>query len=329
MSTLKKIAIVLFLFFSLGIYGCGGGGGDNNTPPEIKYQFWGVNFGNNLYSDPNTGGVVSDELTISLLDQIRPYFKVVRVFTAYNIPPGVTRMRHGHTFISYAIAKKLMSPTRSPGVKFIVTAWLSRDLQSNQEEVNALIDLAKTVPVYIATAGGEILDVLTEEQILGYMAELRTVKGLTVTVNDTWYQLQQHPNVANACDVLMPNIYPSWDDIDISVAVKYLREKYLLIKNLYGKETIIGETGWPSDGGPTEKAKYNPANAAYYFINVASWAEAEHIEVCYFESHDEPYKRNYEGELGAHWGIWDTNRNMKPGFQAVFDGVTVPNNWSK
>jgi len=329
---MKKIAKVFVLLFAVWLVGCGGGGGNsNNNPPQvINYQFWGINFSQNLFTDPNLGQEPTAEETISLYQQVKPYFKVIRLFTSTDIIPGQTRMRSGHSYISYTQAEQIMKSTRAPDVQFIVTAWLSSDLVNNEEQINALIELSKNVPIYIGTAGGEVLlrNELSESQIIGYLNRLKAA-GINSSVNDTWYELTQHPNVANACDVIVANIYPYWEGVGINVSVKYLREKYLLLQNMFGKEVIIGETGWPSGGNTIGSAVPNPANAAFYFLNVASWAQAENIKVVWFEAYDENWKVAYEGPQGAHWGIWDTSRKMKPNFQLIFDGQIMTDNWSK
>jgi exo-beta-1,3-glucanase (GH17 family) len=50
-----------------------------------------------------------------------------------------------------------------------------------------------------------------------------------------------------------------------------------------------------------------------YFVNTQKWARNEEgIEVFYFASFDEPWKEvNAEGTVGAYWGIWDKNENLK------------------
>ncbi|MGD9213108.1 MAG: hypothetical protein PVI90_20165, partial [Desulfobacteraceae bacterium] len=48
----------------------------------------------------------------------------------------------------------------------------------------------------------------------------------------------------------------------------------------------------------------------------------------YFEAFDEPWKADYEGLQGAHWGIWTSNGIMKDGMNRVFDGETIDDNWT-
>jgi hypothetical protein len=95
-----------------------------------------------------------------------------------------------------------------------------------------------------------------------------------------------------------------------------------------GKKVVVSETGWPSGGNTVGGAVPSPEAAAAQFLNFVSWARANSVDYFYFEAFDESWKAAAEGPQGAHWGIWDSAGNMKPGMQAVFAGDTVPDNWS-
>jgi exo-beta-1,3-glucanase (GH17 family) len=78
-----------------------------------------------------------------------------------------------------------------------------------------------------------------------------------------------------------------------------------------GKRVIITETGWPSQGKNFEDAEPSPTNAMKYFINTQQWAQEEGIEIFYFSSFDESWKVGAEGDVGAYWGLWDMDQELK------------------
>ena len=78
-----------------------------------------------------------------------------------------------------------------------------------------------------------------------------------------------------------------------------------------GKRVIITETGWPSQGEGLGGAIPSHESAMKYFINANLWAEDEDVEIMYFSSFDEAWKRSDEGEVGAYWGVWDANNELK------------------
>ena len=78
-----------------------------------------------------------------------------------------------------------------------------------------------------------------------------------------------------------------------------------------GKQVIITETGWPSQGGSLKASDAGKENAMKYFINAQQWSKEENIEMFYFSSFDESWKVGAEGDVGAYWGLWDKNEKLK------------------
>ena len=82
------------------------------------------------------------------------------------------------------------------------------------------------------------------------------------------------------------------------------------IKAAGGKKVIITETA----GQPWTKflwAEPSETNAIRYFLNSQQWTESEDIDMFYFSSFDESWKIGAEGDVGAYWGLWDKNENLK------------------
>jgi exo-beta-1,3-glucanase (GH17 family) len=52
-------------------------------------------------------------------------------------------------------------------------------------------------------------------------------------------------------------------------------------------------------------------NALRYFINAQNWSKQDDIEMFYFSSFDESWKVGSEGDVGAFWGLWDKDENLK------------------
>ena len=48
-----------------------------------------------------------------------------------------------------------------------------------------------------------------------------------------------------------------------------------------------------------------------YFIRTYQWAHEEDIQIFYFSSFDEAWKVGDEGHVGACWGLWDKDGNLK------------------
>lgn len=204
---------------------------------------------------------------------------------------------------------------REMGLKTMVGAWISGDKTKNEKEIAGLIDLAKSGYVDMAAVGNEVLlrGELTEQEILGYIRRVKdAVPGIPVGYVDAYYQFYEHPNLVEACDVILANCYPFWEGSDINHASLYLKQMHAVtLKISKGKPVLITETGWPSQGDNTGKAAPSSENAMKYFINVQNWQKESQVGLFYFSAFDESWKVRQEGDVGARWGIWSKNEALK------------------
>jgi exo-beta-1,3-glucanase (GH17 family) len=264
--------------------------------------------------NPDQGTIVSEQQIRQLMTTVQPYTTWVRTFGCSNGLQVAGRIAH------------------EMGLKIAVGVWLSGDATTDQNEITRAISIANAGQADMLIVGSETLEreVLTETQLVTYINQVKSaVQGIPVATADTYGQLLAHPTVMAAGDVVLPNIYPYWEGINLTYAISFLNSRYQEILSAAGtKPVIISETGWPTAGGQVGEALPSAENAAYYFLNFESWANARNASSFYFEAFDEPWKTVQEGAVGAHWGIWDNAQHLKAGVQSVFDGATVPDNWS-
>ena len=244
------------------------------------------------------GDILSENQIERRLDVISPYAKWIRSFSCTE----------GNELIPEIAHKK--------GVKTLVGAWISNDRERNEKEIQSLIKLAKAGLVDIAAVGNEVLHraEISEEELLAYIKRVRESLPDTIPVGyvDAYYQFLDRPALIEACDVILTNCYPFWEGANSSHALTYLsRMVEITQKVAKGKKVIITETGWPSAGGNIGAAEPSYSNAMKYFVSVQQWAKENKIELFYFSSFDESWKIKEEGEVGAKWGIWDKNENLK------------------
>ena len=205
---------------------------------------------------------------------------------------------------------------KNKGLKTVVGAWISNDKSKNGKEIEELISLSNAGLVDIAVVGNEVLlrDELTVDEVLDYISIVKNAlpDDIPVAYVDSYYIFDLHPELIQACDVILINCYPFWEGADIDISPAYTRYMYNLIKDqAMGKPVIISETGWPSDGESTEDAVPSDLNAMKYFINVNHWANQEDIKLFYFSSFDESWKIHHEGDVGQRWGIWNEKEKLK------------------
>lgn len=228
---------------------------------------------------------------------IQPYVNWIRTFSCSE----------GNELIP-AIAKE-------SGLKTMVGVWLDDNKEQNEIELANAIEIANAGHADILGVGNEVLlrGDLTEDEILDYVNRVKqSVSGVDVGYVDAYFEFEVHPRITDACDVILANCYPFWEGCPAEHALLYMKEMYRRAERVSnGKKVIISETGWPNIGTPTEGAVPSFENAIKYFVDTYQWAEADGIEIFYFSSFDETWKVDAEGDVGAYWGLWDKDGNLK------------------
>lgn len=201
------------------------------------------------------------------------------------------------------------------GLKTMVGVGIGKDKEINETELANGIEVAKSGHADILAIGNEVLlrgDV-TEDELLEYIERARQqVPGVPVGYVDAYFLFENHPRITAACDVILINCYPFWERCPAEYSLLYMKEMYRRIVNVAGgKKVIISETGWPNIGTAYGDAMPGVDNALNYFINTSLWAEEDGVDVFYFSSFDESWKVGDEGDVGAYWGLWDKDGNLK------------------
>ena len=201
------------------------------------------------------------------------------------------------------------------GIKTLVGAWLGDDLEKNEGEIEALVALCKEGVVDVAAVGNEVLyrEDLTVDALLDYIKHVKAqVTEVPVGYVDAYYEFTDHPEVADVCDIILANCYPYWEGCSLEYSLMYMKQMYFEAQAAgKGKPVLITETGWPSSGQSIGGAHASFENSLKYFINAQRWSKAEDIPMFYFSSFDESWKIEKEGDVGASWGLWDKDEQLK------------------
>lgn len=194
------------------------------------------------------------------------------------------------------------------GLKSMVGVWIDDDFERNEVELSQGIQIAGRGEAAILAIGNEVLlrGEMSEDQLITYIERAKSATNVPVGYVDAYFLFENHPRVADACDVLLANCYPFWEGFPIEHANVYMREMYRRTQRVAnGKPVIIAETGWPNIGTSEEAAEPSRRNAMRYFIDAVRWTQEEGIDLFYFEGFDEAWKIEKEGDVGAYWGLWD------------------------
>jgi exo-beta-1,3-glucanase (GH17 family) len=210
------------------------------------------------------------------------------------------------------------------GIDCYVGSWFNKgDSSGDQQTINLLLQIAdENYPTTKALiVGNEFLlgNFEGESRLINLINQVNNATNVPVTTAETYNTWIDHPNLVNAVDFIGIHIYPYWEGISIDGAAQFVVDKYNLIKQTFpGKEVVIFETGWPTEGSAHYSAVPSEENQKKFLEDFIPLAEQNNIKYFIFEGFDEPWKAKYS-DVEDHWGVFYENRTLKPQLESVLN----------
>jgi exo-beta-1,3-glucanase (GH17 family) len=204
---------------------------------------------------------------------------------------------------------------RKAGLKVIQGIWLSSNRFKNLNQISTVVRLTREYPDTISAVvvGNEVLlrGEMTENDLAAIIRSVKSQVTVPVTYADVWEYWKKNREIADTVDFITIHILPYWEDIPIRAKfaadhVDSIRKD--MAANFPGKEILIGETGWPSEGRMREGALPSRTNQARVVSEILTRAKQEDFRVNLIEAYDQPWKRQLEGTVGGYWGLFDSVR---------------------
>ncbi len=204
---------------------------------------------------------------------------------------------------------------RRHGMKVLQGLWLSSLPDRSRYQVEKAIALAREFPDVITAVvvGNEVLlrGEMSAPDLARTIREVKAQVSMPVTYADVWEFWLRHREIAAAVDFVTIHILPYWEDFPIPAGdaaqhVEAIRRR--VVAAFPDKEIFVGEFGWPSAGRMREAALPSPVNQARTLHEVLALAKRENYRLNLIEAYDQPWKRQLEGTVGGHWGLFDAYR---------------------
>jgi exo-beta-1,3-glucanase (GH17 family) len=203
------------------------------------------------------------------------------------------------------------------GMKVLQGLWLSSRADLSRKQVETTIALAKRFPHVIAAVivGNEVLlrGEMSAPDLARTIREVKSQVTMPVTYADVWEFWLRHREIAAAVDFITIHILPYWEDFPIPAreAARHVDTIRRQVAAAFpGREIFVGEFGWPSAGRMREGALPSPIDQALVIEDVLALAKREGYRVNLIEAYDQPWKRQLEGTVGGHWGLYDAYRRQ-------------------
>ena len=176
-----------------------------------------------------------------------------------------------------------------------------------------MVGLTKAYPDVITAVvvGNEVLlrGEMTTSDLAAIIRSVKSQVTVPVTYADVWEYWLRNREIYDAVDFVTIHILPYWEDFPIrakyaAAHVDAIRKRMAVA--FPGKEILIGETGWPSEGRMRAGALPSRTNQARVVSEILDLAKQENFRVNLIEAYDQPWKRQLEGTVGGYWGLIDS-----------------------
>jgi exo-beta-1,3-glucanase (GH17 family)/cellulose synthase/poly-beta-1,6-N-acetylglucosamine synthase-like glycosyltransferase len=200
------------------------------------------------------------------------------------------------------------------GLKVTVGAWIDKNVERNEREIDAAINLAKRNSNVIGVVVGNETVYRGEQKVDDLIELIKRVKksvNVPVTTGEIWNIWRDNPQLGYSVDFIAAHVLPYWENFTDKQAVDQAVSMYQLLRNQFpGKRIVIAEFGWPSAGYNLRNAEPGPFEQAAVLRSFVTRAEAIGMEYNIVEAIDQPWKF-FEGGVGPYWGILNAAREPK------------------
>lgn len=270
--------------------------------------------------DPDAGNYPSIQQIEDDLALLSGKTVAIRTYTVEDVLAEVPALAHTHD------------------LNVCLGVWLSEDEKRNAEEFPRFLRVARGNPnVVRAIIGNEtqLHGMVPYEELIHYLDQARKKLRIPVsTAEPAHIWLEKHPDLVEHVDFIAVQILPYWEGKDVEQAVDHVFGTVKILRETYpNKPVIISEVGWPSKGRtrmerdpppdqPRQQAVASESNQAMFLRNFLARVKDEKVVYYIMEAFDQPWKSQYEGAVGAYWGVYDADR--QPKFEFTQPIVRVP-----
>ena len=115
------------------------------------------------------------------------------------------------------------------GLKVTVGAWINKDVDRNEREIEAAINLAKHNSNVIGVVVGNETIYRGEQKVEGLIELIKKVKksvNVPVTTGEIWNIWRDNPELASSVDFIAAHVLPYWENFTDKQAVDQAVDRY-------------------------------------------------------------------------------------------------------
>ena len=296
-----RLNLLIAIGFGLATLLLWGWGNRPSTEPPWPPQVEGLSFSPLRFNnDPAKGNYPTEEEIAADLSLLQGQVRSIRTYGLGGSLSSIPRLAAKYD------------------MKVTLGAWLTDNLEENEQELERLLQVAKANKnVVQVIVGNETImrGELTVAKLSGYLDRVGAALKLPVSTGEPWNVWLANPELVGHVDFIAAHFLPYWEGVALKGALDHVDATYGMLGEAFPKKRILmAEVGWPSNGRTRRASVATQSNEAIFLRNFLVRAEKKHYDYFLMEAFDQPWKSEFEGAVGAYWGVFDAHRNKKFSF---------------
>ncbi len=203
------------------------------------------------------------------------------------------------------------------GLQVTLGAWLTDNRELNLKELDRLIEVVnanRNVDRIIVGNETMLREELSEEDLISYINYVRQGlrRKVPTSTADSWDFWLKTPRLGETADFIGAHFLPYWKGQAAEHANEDIVASYGELKKYYAnKPVLMAEVGWPSRGRERGQAQASDALEGKFLRNFIAIADKKNYDYFIMEAFDQPWKMQQEGSVGAYWGVFNADRQLK------------------
>lgn len=224
---------------------------------------------------------------------------------------------------------RLLATSKNLGLKVAMGMWLD-NVTNFDTQLHALDAVLKTGKVDSNVVGFHVGSEAiyrkdhTAAKAIDYLDRTRNLFqthniNMKLTIADVVDSYYWNPSLLDAVDYVSINQFSFWERVDPAKGMQKMLDRIRSIRAqaaAQGKEVIISETGWPSDGESKGGGVPSIANQRTFFQDFYHQMTAHGIPYFWFVAYDALWFTWAESTVEMHFGVMNPySRQIKPSYQ--------------
>ena len=280
------------------------------TVDSVPIQLYGLNYNTRQGPDWDPYKCKSREQVKVELTMLQRVTSRIRILSLADCGQGL---------IVLDVAKEL-------GLQLWLGLWVSEFDYVFQDEMTVLESMLDQGllddTVLGITVGSESIyrKEVTVQENIAYKDQVKALcvaagrSDLPMSIVDIAPTYQSYPQLTEAVDVIITNSFPFWESVPVENATDYLLDEI----QLFTKDFILGETGWPSGGYNAGVGTGSPEGQSEFFQQYFCRMDKElNWKYYYFTGIDSAWRQEQDpnNTIEPNWGMLYANLTLKPHFQ--------------